>query len=82
MESFSLDCKYFAITSFGADPQGEAQASDQVYAQFEANFDRETHDGIVGDNKVKQKASNKGKHLMIFNDRSGSMAGTPFNCLQ
>lgn len=28
------------------------------------------------------QSSNKGKHLMIFNDRSGSMSGTPWNAVQ
>jgi hypothetical protein len=30
----------------------------------------------------KPKKSNKGKYLMLFNDRSGSMSGSPFRALK
>ena len=29
-----------------------------------------------------QEINNKGKHLMIFNDKSGSMSGAPFTALK
>lgn len=55
-----------------------------VYATFETTFSREEHEEQIGadDTEQTKKVENKGKHLMLFNDRSGSMSGTPFESLK
>ena len=52
-----------------------------VYAQVETTLTKAAFNEVLG---VEQQAiaTNDGKHLMLFNDQSGSMSGTPFNTLK
>ena len=53
-----------------------------VYAQVEKTLTKTEHLALMGEDKNSEmKLSNKGKHLMLFNDQSGSMRGTPFTTL-
>ena len=73
--------KYFPVDDGVQDVAG-ADAS--VYAQFEAVLTREQYSALTGENanNAQQKQSNQGKHLMLFNDRSYSMSGTPLATLK
>ena len=82
MESNQFEVKYFDIEDSTADPQNNAENPKLVYAQVEKTLTKEEHTGIVGETTVNKKVSNKGKHLMLFMDQSGSMSGTPFETLK
>jgi hypothetical protein len=73
--------KYFPVDDGVQDVAG---ADPSVYAQFEAVLTREQYSALTGENAgdAQQKQSNKGKHLMLFNDRSYSMSGTPLATLK
>jgi len=71
--------KYFTIEDSSADPQQKEQAK-KVHVQVEANMTREQYDKLF--NSGKKSASNLGKKLMLFNDKSGSMSGGPFRTLK
>lgn len=78
MEAHQLDfaVEYFGIRDSTADPQQEAAAS-HVSARIEAAVPRKIYEGLLGEG-----LPTNDKHLMIFNDQSGSMSGTPFNLLK
>ena len=50
--------------------------------KFELDLNRATHDKLINDSATLPKKSNKGKHLVIFGDQSGSMGGKPFDVLK
>ena len=79
---FDFEAKYFKIEDISVDPQHQAEFQNDyqlVYAQIEATFEREQYEMLRGG--AAEEISNKGKNLMIFNDKSGSMSGTPFRVL-
>lgn len=54
-----------------------------VYAQLEANIGRAQYDQIMGATSADAGTKkSSGKTLMIFNDKSYSMNGTPFDALK
>ena len=70
-----------------SDPQNmeiQQKAKDRLlYAQVEATLKKEEYEAIMGSEKIDQQAQNpQGRHFIIFNDKSGSMSGTPFNALK
>lgn len=73
--------KYFPVDDGVQDAAG---ADPSVYAQFEAVLTREQYAALTGEDAAaaERKQSNKGKHLMLFNDRSYSMSGTPLATLK
>lgn len=84
-KNFEFQVKYFPIDDGSGDPAAAgADADPSVYAQVEACLTREQYQAITGQNadEEKPKRSNKGNHLMLFNDRSYSMSGTPFETLK
>jgi len=84
-KNFEFQVKYFPIDDGSTDPAAAgADADPSVYAQFEACLTREQYEALTGQNAAddKPRRSNKGKHLMLFNDRSYSMSGTPFETLK
>jgi len=49
---------------------------------METDFNRMEYESYFEEEKAqKNNARTSGKHLMIFNDKSGSMAGKPFRTL-
>jgi len=71
----SFEVKYFKLE--------DASAEDEklLYAQIETELTKQQYEEITGITQAVTK-SNKGKHLMLFNDQSGSMSGTPFTTLK
>ena len=61
----------------------DASAEDEklLCAQVETELTKTQYEEITGITQAVIK-SNKGKHLMLFNDQSGSMHGTPFETLK
>ena len=54
-----------------------------AYAQVEVNMSRYQHDKLTKSSEVDTEAKkSSGKTLMIFNDKSWSMNGTPFEALK
>jgi hypothetical protein len=74
----NFEAKYFKLE--------DATALNEVhekllYAQIETELTKKQYEEITGITQAVTK-SNKGKHLMLFNDQSGSMSGTPFETLK
>ena len=78
MENISFEAKYFKIQDEGFDPQQQEAGTDKIYAQVSTKINREQHDSLVGVEVNKAK----GRFLMVFNDKSGSMSGLPFTTLK
>ena len=61
------------------------EESNTVYAQFEVNASREYFDSLDAE-KIEEAARNQrtstGQYLMIFNDESYSMRGSPFEAVR
>ena len=79
---YTFEAKYFNIDDISVDTQHKEEFKDDsklVYAQIEATFDRENFEKHNGSNRL--GPSNKGKHLMIFNDKSNRMSGKAFTAL-
>ena len=72
--------------NFGVEYFKVASAEDEqlLCAQVETVLTKTQYEEVTGDIDGTQAAikSNKGKHLMLFNDQSGSMSGTPFETLK
>ena len=52
------------------------------YAQVDKTLTKTEYLALMGeDRNSEMKFSNKGKHLMLFNDQSDLMNGTPFTTL-
>jgi uncharacterized protein with von Willebrand factor type A (vWA) domain len=71
----NFDVKYFKLENESADQDSI------VCAQIETQMTRERYEEITGITQA-TTYSNKGKHLMLFNDQSCSMSGTPFETLK
>jgi len=75
MKPLDFGVEYFEVA--------DASAEDEklLCAQVETELTKTQYEEITGITQAVIK-SNKGKHLMLFNDQSGSMHGTPFETLK
>ena len=85
LPELEFDVKYFRVNDEAADPQSRpAQPEDdQVHVEVAATLTRKQHDLLVdmSTNIAVQKSENTGKFLIMLNDSSLSMNGTPFDTL-
>lgn len=56
-----------------------AQSEQHIYVQIKGKMSRDQVESINGPQAAE---SNQGKHLFIYNDKSGSMSGSPFKNLK
>ena len=74
--------KYFEVSDSQADPQNSAPDDEAVvYVQVETTMTKKDVNEILGTDE-QAVVTNDGKNLMLFNDQSGSMSGTPFETLK
>ena len=81
LQEFDVDAKYFEVT-VPVREDYKAEMPKQMSVKFELDLDRANHDSLMKDSNKLPKKSNKGKHLVIFGDQSGSMGGKPFDVLK
>lgn len=74
---------FFEVEDSSADPQDASEAEKYIHATIKTTLSREEYESkIVQNDRKGNKDKSKGKHLVIFNDKSGSMSGGPFKALQ
>jgi hypothetical protein len=76
------NCEYYEVQDCSREPHNEVEEGDKyVYTEIKAQMTREKYLEVMGDEEDFEQ-TNKGKHLMIFNDKSPSMLGLPFKLLK
>ena len=78
-EQVSVDIEYFQL-NFGEESK---EGHDLVQTELSVTLSKEQINTLLGikpDGEM-QQTSNKGKKLMIYNDKSGSMSGRPYEAV-